>query len=77
MATQKLTLSVAPEVVEAAKRYAAGHRTSVSQLVEDFLATLVAASSPPAQPPVLQRLRGALRDVEIEDHRQYLAEKYR
>lgn len=77
MATQKLTLSVDPDVVEAAKRYAAAHGTSVSQLVEEFLAAVTSENLPSRIPPVLARLRGALRGVSIEEHREHLAEKYR
>ena len=75
MSTQKLTLSVNPAVVDAAKQYAAEHGTSVSKLVEEFLEAVSAERSPPPSTPVLKRLRGALRGVSIEDHRQHLAEK--
>lgn len=77
MATQKLTLSVDPTVVEAAKRYAAAHGTSVSQLVEEFLAAVSSENVPLRIPPVLARLRGVLRGVSVEDHREHLSEKYR
>ena len=43
--SSKLTLSVAPEVVAAAKRYAAAKDTSVSQLVEDYLSETPGAVS--------------------------------
>ena len=39
----KLTLSVDEEVVARAKRYAAGRRTSVSRLVEQYLHRLARA----------------------------------
>lgn len=73
----KLTLSVAPDVIAAAKRYAADHGTSVSRLVEDFLASVAAEpedSSPRA--PVLERLRGSLRGVDLEDWRAHQVKKY-
>jgi hypothetical protein len=76
MASQKLTLSVDPDVVAAAKRYAAAHGTSVSQLVEDFLAAVSSDNVPSARTPVLARLRGSLRDVSVEDHRQHWVEKH-
>lgn len=76
MATQKLTLSVNPDVVEAAKRYAALHGTSVSQLVEKFLVAVTSENLPSAPTPVLSRLRGSLRDVSVEDHRQHIVKKY-
>jgi hypothetical protein len=62
MATQKLTLSVDPDVIDAAKRYAAA---------------VTSENVPSRIPPVLARLRGALRGLSIEDHREHLAEKYR
>ncbi len=77
MTTQKLTLSVDPHVVAAAKRYAASHGTSVSQLVEEFLAAVSAENVSSRITPVLARLRGSLRGVSIDEHREYLAEKYR
>lgn len=79
MAAHKLTLSVDAEVVEAAKRYAANQGTSVSKLVEDFLATVSRAPAAEAPPPVLARLRGSLKgiDLDVERHRDHLAEKYR
>jgi hypothetical protein len=40
MRAAKLTLSVDPKVIEAAKEYAAETGTSVSQLVEDFLSAV-------------------------------------
>lgn len=72
----KLTLTVDPEIVETARRYAADHATSISQLVEDFLRTLTASPSRSGGAPVLKRLRGSLKGVDIEDYRQHLAEKY-
>lgn len=75
--TAKLTLTVDPRVVAAAKRYAAETGTSVSQLVEDYLAAIV--TQPPsveAPPPVLARLRGSMAGADVEDHRRHLVEKY-
>lgn len=76
MRAAKLTLTVDPKVIEAAKEYAADTGTSVSQLVEDFLAAVAARGPVPASTPVLARLRGSLRGVEVQDHRDHLAEKY-
>lgn len=86
MSSQKSTLGVHPDVVESAKRYAAEHGTSVSQLVETFLAAIssgdpsipadtTSAVAAPA-PPILARMRGALREVSVEDHRDHLVAKY-
>lgn len=74
--TAKLTLTVDPRVIAAAKRYAAESGTSVSQLVEDYLTAITAGPVHAAVPPVLSRLRGCLRDVDVEDHRRHLIEKY-
>jgi hypothetical protein len=56
--TAKLTLSVDPHVVSAAKVYAAAAGTSVSKRVEDYLAAIVAGPSSSDVAPVLARLRG-------------------
>jgi len=74
----KLTLSVDADVVESAKRYAAARGTSVSKLVQDYLAAVSADSNRASGPPVLERLRGALRgaDTSVEEHRQHLVRKY-
>jgi hypothetical protein len=77
MSAHKLTLNVDPVVFEAAKRHAAAHGTSVSRLVEGFLAALAADPGPSQTPPVLARLRGALNGGSIDDHRDHLADKHR
>lgn len=76
MRAAKLTLSVDPKVIEAAKEYASETGTSVSQLVEDFLSAVAARRDPESATPVLARLRGSLRGVEVQDYRDHLAEKY-
>ena len=73
----KLTLSVDERVVRGAKRYAAARGTSVSRLVERYLALL---SNPPKagdQTPVLRLLRGVARRVPADAHRRHLSRKYR
>jgi Family of unknown function (DUF6364) len=72
----KLTLSVDPLIIANAKQYAADAGTSVSQLVEDYPAAIVAGHEPVSVPPVLERLRGSLRGVDIEDFRRHQVEKY-
>jgi hypothetical protein len=74
--TAKLTLTVDPRVIAAAKRYAAESGTSVSQLVEDYLAAIVAGPVRAPAPPVLARLRGSMREVDVDDYRRHLVEKY-
>lgn len=74
--TAKLTLTVDPRVIAAAKQYAAEAGTSVSRLVEDYLAAIVATPAPAPSAPVLARLRGSMCDVDLEDHRRHQLEKY-
>jgi hypothetical protein len=79
---QKLTLSVDRRVVARAKRYARARGTSVSRLVEAYLDVIHAPGrrdGRPAErmPPVLARLRGALKAASVEDYRRYLQRKYR
>jgi hypothetical protein len=73
----KLTLSVDEKVVRGAKRYAAARQTSVSQLVERYLALLSKPLEAEVQPPVLKLLRGAARGATTETHRRHLSRKYR
>jgi len=75
----KLTLSVDERVVSAAKRYAALRGTSVSRLVEEYLA--LASRQPDDQeemPPILARLRGVLKGSRLDerDYRRHLKRKY-
>ncbi|MEK6371065.1 MAG: DUF6364 family protein [Acidobacteriota bacterium] len=73
----KLTLSVKEKVVRGAKRYAAARSTSVSQLVERYLALLAEPADAARQPPVLKLLRGAARGESAEAHRRHLSRKYK
>ncbi len=73
----KLTLSMDPAVVSRAKRYAKRRKTSVSRLVETYLASVTEPAEPEDLPPVLRRLRGSLKKGSVEDYRDYLSAKYR
>ena len=74
----KLTLSVDERVIERAKKYARARGTSVSGLVEQMLDLAASGSGEPeSTPPVLARLRGALRKVDRRDYHRYLERKYR
>jgi hypothetical protein len=73
----KLTLSIDPDVVEAAKEYAASTGTSVSQLVEDYLTAITSPPERSAAPPILARLRGSMKDVDLDDFHQHVQKKYR
>ena len=58
----KLTLNVDAKVAAQAKRYAAHHDTSVSQMVERYLGLVGApVTSREDDPPVLRMLRGLRR----------------
>ncbi len=74
----KLTLNVDEKVVARAKRFAGARHTSVSRLVERFL-TLLPRPEVEPQPPVLDELRGVLKNgkVHARDYRKHLEDKYR
>ena len=74
----KLTLSVDERVVERAKQYARKRGTSVSGLVEQLLDLAASGvDNPQVAPPVLSRLRGSLKGVDVRDYHRYLERKYR
>jgi hypothetical protein len=76
----KLTLSVDDGVISQAKEVARLQGTSVSEMVENYLASVVVVytgkrSKPDA--PVLRSVRGTLKRADIEDYREHLASKYK
>jgi hypothetical protein len=74
----KLTLSVEKNVVARARRYAERQGTSISRLVETYLAAVAAPSADDIEDaPVLRRLRGSLRKADMADYHRHLAAKYR
>ena len=75
MRKTKLTLSVDPDVVARAKRFSQRNETTVSKLVEQFLASL--EDSVEAATPISRRLRGVLpAEASREEYRAHLDEKY-
>lgn len=75
---EKLTLSVDPQVVTRAKRYAKARGTSVSKLVESMLDMVALPTGDPGDaPPVLARLRGSMKRGSEADYHRYLERKYR
>ena len=76
----KLTLNVDGTVVARAKRYAARRGTSVSRLVEQFLALVIGSTREDDEevPPVLARLRDELKGSAADPaaYRRYLERKY-
>lgn len=78
MSATKLTLSVDPDIVAAAKRYAAEHGTSVSAIVENLLDAIVRIDARrTSDTPLTDGLLGAADGATIEDYHRYLDEKYR
>jgi Family of unknown function (DUF6364) len=72
----KLTLSVDAEVVERAKRFAAEHDTSVSEMVENYLSLVVKPAAERPDPPILRSLRGSLKSGDVSDYKKHLVKKY-
>jgi len=74
----KLTVRVEKQLIEAAKRYATDHRTTVSKLIAEYLRSLANQEDTALTDlPVLQRLTGILpADVSKEEHHAYLTGKY-
>ena len=76
----KLTLSLHASVIKAAKKYAKEHKTSVSQLVEDYFVDLI-YSKPKSYSKEVQELIGIVNvedpptDYKLEKLK-YLEEKY-
>jgi hypothetical protein len=70
----KLTRSMDKQVVSRAKAFAKLRGVSVSELVETYLAAVVAPTRPvTGATPVLRSVRGILKHADIEDCRKYLA----
>lgn len=66
-------------MVDRAKRFSRRRGISISSLVEGFLDQVAAGEGHgrAAVPPVLARLRGALKQADLEAYREHLAAKYR
>jgi len=75
----KLTLSVDDQVIARAKEYAKLHGSSISEMVETYLSAVSAPapSHSTRKTPILQSLRGIIKNADIEDYRNHLAAKYR
>ena len=78
----KLTLSIDANVVARAKRYAKRNHTSVSELVETYLAAVSApakAKETKPLPPITRSLLGVIKDEGIdyrEEYRRHLSLKH-
>ena len=74
----KLTLAVSHDVITRAKQHAKQHGTSVSRMVETYLAEISTSGAHPGKAtPVLRSLRGILKRGDIQDYKNHLASKYR
>lgn len=74
MSKKKLTLSVDEAVVQRAKRFSRRNRTSISELVTEFLISLEDRAR---STPIVTRLRGILPpDASREEYRSHLEDKY-
>lgn len=77
MSRKKLTLSVDEQVIERARRYSRRHKTSISQLVSNFLAQLDADEGERTYSPTVRRLIGILpSDTSVEQYHRHLEEKH-
>ncbi len=77
----KLTLRLDDELIRGAKRYAAESGKSLSRLVGDYFALIVAGEStpPPERSPRIRSLAGALKGATVTggDYRRHLEDKYK
>jgi hypothetical protein len=74
----KLTVRVDQRWLESAKSYASRHGTTLTKLISDYLEALSGADNLQSDAPILRRLSGILpADVKVDEHRGYLADKYR
>jgi hypothetical protein len=72
MSINKLTLNIDAETVKKAKRYAAAHRTSLSRLLTQYLASLPDDDQLPLTPKV-KRLAGVLPpQTDIDEYKSHL-----
>ena len=76
----KLTLRLEENLINQAKKYAAGEKKSISKIVADYFSLLVQKNQTTNSelPPITQSLIGILSSSSIDesDYRQYLEKKY-
>ena len=76
MQETKLTVRVPRDLLENVKRYAAQNNTTITNLIEAYLRR-IPAEKPLENAPIVRRLSGALSpDVNIQDYKKHLEEKY-
>jgi hypothetical protein len=76
MQETKLTVRVGRAVLENAKRYAKEHDTTLTNLIDTYLAR-ISAQEPLDDAPIVARVSGSISlDVSRDDYRKHLDEKY-
>lgn len=78
----KLTLRLNKNVIDRAKLYARGHKTSLSQMIEYYLDSLTKTDKQKLEiTPLVESLSGVIKlksDVDLkDDYANYLNEKYK
>lgn len=78
LAKKRLNITLEPEAAERARRYSRRHNTSISRLVNEFLAQLPDEDEAPGElSPAVRRLLGiAEGGPDQEAYRRHLREKY-
>ncbi|MDX1417118.1 MAG: DUF6364 family protein [Candidatus Promineifilaceae bacterium] len=77
MEKTKLTVRLERDLLEQAKRYAQDHETNLTRLIDEYLRYITSKDKSTLNAPIVERLSGSLtQDVDIDDYKQYLEEKY-
>lgn len=77
MDTKKMTVRVPKDLLERAKQYARENDTTLTRLITVYLGHLSVENDPIAEAPIVRRLSGSLsQEVDLDDYRQYLEDKY-
>ncbi len=77
----KLTLKLKKTVIDKAKKYASDHETSLSRIIENYLAAITAESTEPEEiSPLVKSISGVINIPPNFNHKQsfhkHLNEKY-
>jgi hypothetical protein len=72
----KLTLRLDESLMKQAKIYAKQHDKSLSQVVADYFQLLTKGVESPEPPQITKSLIGVIEDVDEDDYKRHLEEKY-
>ena len=73
----KLTVRVPQRLLNNAKRYAAAHNTTLTELISTYLERIPAETESLDRAPIVRRLTGLLSvHVSVDDYKKHLDEKY-